>query len=152
MTYKLWHSGVLIGESDLDQPGLHRRQRAGAFRPTDYGRVLFPRLTGMLTAGAALKRELEARGLDPEAASRDQAMEIFETTDAGRKIVDIGRALSDVEIRDAGGKPKPFKTIAFIDMAELREVTREEGGEGPMALLPDIPPAAQQLIVSVTFA
>src|SRR4051812_12058348 len=51
MTYTFWHSGVLIGESELedisDKPG----QRGGTFHPTAYGLEIFPRLSGILSVG-----------------------------------------------------------------------------------------------------
>jgi hypothetical protein len=50
MPYTLWHCGVLIGETDFEEPGRRPPQYAGIFRPTDYGLVVFPRLTGILTA------------------------------------------------------------------------------------------------------
>ena len=37
MTYTFWHSGILIGESDLEEAYDHPRQHGGVFRPTDYG-------------------------------------------------------------------------------------------------------------------
>ena len=37
MTYTFWHSGILIGDSDLDETSDNPGQRAGIFQPTPYG-------------------------------------------------------------------------------------------------------------------
>ena len=66
MTYSFWHSGVLIGESDLEDRSDHPGQKGGIFRPTAYGLEILPRLTGFLSAGHALKTHLEANGLSAE--------------------------------------------------------------------------------------
>lgn len=66
MTTTFWHSGVLIGETDFEDPSDDPRHMSGAFRPTAYGEELFPRLTGLLSAGQALKSLLDAEGLDPD--------------------------------------------------------------------------------------
>ena len=59
MAHTFWHSGILIGASDLEESSQHPRQRGGVFRPTAYGLEIFPRLTGILSAGHALKTHLE---------------------------------------------------------------------------------------------
>ena len=83
MAHTFWHSGILIGESDLEESSQHPRQRGGVFRPTAYGLEIFPRLTGILSAGHALKTHLEANGLSPEAM---EAGEIDELLDKRRPV------------------------------------------------------------------
>ena len=149
MTYTFWHSGILIGESDLEEGSLHPRQRGGVFRPTAYGREVFPRLTGILTAGLALKTHLEAGGLSPDDMERGEIAELLDTTPVGQKIIDIGRMLSDVELWAPDGRRLEFASIAFTDPTELQRLVREmelsDGFE-----LPDLPPEAPRYFVSAT--
>jgi len=112
MTYTFWHSGILIGESDLEEKSDHPRQRGGVFRPTAYGLELFPRLSGILAAGHALKTHLEANGLSPDEMDRQQIDELLDATPAGQKIIDIGRTISDVEMRAPDGQWLEFESIA----------------------------------------
>ena len=150
MTYTLWHAGVMIGETDFahKNPVPNPRQRAGIFHPTSYGERLLPRLSGILSACSGLKDDIEARGLDPDAMDTDGIVDVLETTDAGRKVIDVGRALSEVEIRDRTGRQLQFKQIAFMDMEELRTLSRRlSSGHA----LPDVlPPDAPRFIVSAT--
>jgi hypothetical protein len=149
MAHTFWHSGILIGESDLEKASRNPRQRGGVFRPTAYGREVFPRLSGMLSAGHALKTHLEANGLSPEALERRQLDEIFDTTPAGQKIIDIGRMLSEVEMRAPDGRRLEFASIAFSDPSEIQQLVREmKLGAG--VDLPDLPPGAPRYIVSAT--
>ena len=66
MTHTFWYSGILIGESDFEDLADDPRRMSGTFRPTAYGEEIFPRLTGVLSAGHALKSLLDAKGLDPD--------------------------------------------------------------------------------------
>jgi hypothetical protein len=129
MTYTFWYSGILIGESDFEDQTDDRRRLSGAFRPTSYGEEIFPRLTGVLSAGHALKTLLDAKGLDPDEMDGDQIDELFETSEAAQKIVDIGRAISEVETRAPDGKRVEFASIAFIDTLEIPRVLRELTGQ-----------------------
>ena len=152
MTYTIWHDGIMIGESDFDRenPDGNPRQRAGIFTPTSYGQELFPRLTGILTASSALKDELEAQGLDPDEMDRDEVANMMETSAAGQKVIDIGRVLSQVEIRDERSHPLRFKQIAFIDLNEIRALARKLGaGEDKLDSVPD---DASALVVSATLS
>ena len=115
MTYTFWHSGILIGESDLEEPSGNPGQRGGTFRPTAYGLEVFPRLSGILSAGHALKTHLDANGLDPDELERDEIDELLENTPAGQQIIDIGRMLSDVEVQAPDGRRLEFASIAFSD-------------------------------------
>lgn len=150
MEYTFWHAGILIGTSALDHPSRNPGQRGGVFQPTPHGIAIFPRLTGILGAGLALKRQLDARGLSPDDLSPDETATLLETSPAGRKILDLGRALSDVEVHGPDGRRLEFSSIAFTDLAELRTITREidPGGADGMA---DLPPEAPRYIVSATF-
>ena len=127
MTYTFWHSGILIGESDLEDPTDRPRQRGGAFRPTAYGLEVFPRLSGILSAGHALKTHLEQNGLSPEAMDQSEIDDLLDNTPAGRSIIDLGRMLSDVEMRAPNGQRLEFASIAFTDLEETRRFMRELG-------------------------
>lgn len=152
MAYTFWHSGILIGESDLDESTGHRGQRGGVFRPTAHGLEVFPRLTGILSAGAALKAHLEANGLCPDAMSRDEVEELLDNTPAGQKILDIGRMLSEVEVRASDGRRLEFKSIAFTDLMEMERVARGlDGSNGDAGGLTTLPPDAARYFVSATF-
>lgn len=149
MTYTFWHSRVLIGESDLEDKSDHPGQRGGIFRPTPYGLEVFPRLTGILTAGHALKTHLDANGLSPEEMEGSEIDELLDSTPAGQKIIDIGRMLSEVEMRAPDGRRLEFKSIAFSDLSEIQRLFHElDLGEG--GKLRDLPPDAPRYIVSAT--
>jgi hypothetical protein len=149
MTYTFWHSGILIGESDLDEPTDNPRRRAGVFRPTPYGLEVFPRLGGTLFAGHDLKTYLDANGLDPDEMERDEIEELLDTHPAGQRIIEIGRMLSEVEMRADDGQRLAFESIAFMDMQEWEEVFREleaRSADDPRSLRPD----GSRYIVSTT--
>jgi hypothetical protein len=75
-----------------------------------------------------LKSFLDAKGLDPDEMDDDQVDELFETSDAAQKIIDIGRAISEVETRAPDGTRLEFKSIAFIDTLEIPELLRVLAG------------------------
>jgi hypothetical protein len=156
MTYTLWHSGILIGETDFEgeadasaQRLRERRHLAGAFRPTTYGRQLLPRLCGILTAGADLKDELVRRGLNADDAPPDVIEDLFESTAAGAHIVDIGRVLSEIELRAPTGTTLAVASMAFIELAELASLSRRFGCDEPVDLEATSPDGVQ-FVVSVT--
>ena len=64
-------------------------------------------------------------------------------------MLDIGKALSEVELRDPEGRVREFKQIAFIDLAELAALSRKLGCNADMEW-ETLPPEAPQYIVSVT--
>ena len=149
MTYTFWHSGILIGESDLEEKSDHPRQRGGVFRPTAYGLELFPRLSGILAAGHALKTHLDANGLSPDEMDRQQIDELLDETPAGQQILDIGRTISEVEMRAPDGQRLEFESIAFSDLTELKRLVRELK-LGAVDDLPDLTDTAPRYIVSAT--
>lgn len=149
MPYTFWYSGILIGDADLEESPCNPRQHGGSFRPTPYGLDLFPRLTGILTAGHAFKLYLDSNGLSPEEMDRREIEELIDSTPAGRKILDIGRTLSDVEMRAPDGTRLEFESIAFTDLLELRTLARELDVESADELAA-IPPDVSRYIVSAT--
>ena len=149
MTYTFWHSGILIGESDLEERSDMPRHRGGIFRPTPYGVEVFPRLGGILSAGYALKTHLEAHGLSPDDMDPDEIDELLQTTEAGQRVIDVGRALSEVEIRTHDGERLEFASLAFIDTFELHNLLGAMQIEGAPDLS-DLPPEAPRYVVSGT--
>jgi hypothetical protein len=149
MAYTVWHCGILIGESDLEEASDNPRQRGGVFWPTAHGLRLLPRLTGMLTAAHALKVHLDANGLSPDVMEEGDIEELFDTTPAGQKVLDIGRMLSDVELRAPDGNRLEFASIAFSDPMEIQRLARTLRFDGADDL-PDLPADAPRYIVSVT--
>lgn len=155
MTYTLWHRGVLIGETDFEDEqgdraapvtkGLHL---AGIFRPTEHGRALLPRLCGIMTAAADLKDECIRRGLDPDDMAADVMMHMFESTAAGAHIIDIGRVLTEVELRDSGGATLVVSSMGFMDLAELASLSLRLGTK--MTSLDHLPSDGPEFVVSVT--
>jgi hypothetical protein len=75
MTYTFRHAGILIGESDLEEASGDPGPRGGVFRPTAYGLQVFPRLTGILSAGCALELDLESKGMSQEELERGDFQE-----------------------------------------------------------------------------
>jgi hypothetical protein len=155
MTYTFWHSGILIGESDLEDGSDRPRQRGGVFRPTAYGLEVFPRLSGILAAGHALKTHLDANGLSPDDMDGQQIDELLEGTPAGQQIIDIGRTISEVEMRAPDGQRLEFESIAFSDLTELERLVRElkigaVDDLPELPELPELPDDAPRYIVSAT--
>ena len=151
MTYTFWHSGILIGESDLEDASDDPQHLGGVFRPTPYGVELFPRLTGILSAGFALKNHLEANGLSPDEMERSEIDDLLDSLPAGQKILDIGRTLSEVEMRAPDGRTLAFESIGFSDLLEIRRFAREME-TGAAEDLEEPPPDTPRYIVSATLS
>jgi hypothetical protein len=149
MPYTFYHCGVLIGESELDAGSSNPRQRGGVFWPTTHGLQVFPRMSGMLTAAHALKTHLDANGLCAEKMDRGDVDELLETTPAGQRVIDIGRMLSEVEVRTPDGQRLEFASIAFSDPMEIQRLARSLRVDGADDL-PELPADAPRYIVSVT--
>ena len=156
MPFTFWHRDQLIGESDFEGErnviAPHRGERrhlAGIFRPTAYGRQLLPRLCGIMTAGLALKEELVRRGIDPDDAPPEMMEHLFETTAAGAHILDLGRALTEVCVRDPGGVKLKIASIGFMDLNELASLSRQIG-ENQSVDFDHVPTEVAEFLVSMT--
>lgn len=158
MPFTFWHRDQLIGETDFEgdrteiAPRLgERRHLAGIFRPTAYGRRMLPRLCGIMTAGFALKEELVRRGVDPDDAPPELMEHLFESTAAGAHILDLGRALSEVCLRDPGGVKLRVASMGFMDLSELASLSRMLG-ENQTVDLDHVPSEVAEFLVSVTLS
>ena len=147
MKYTFWHCGALMGDAQLRKNPANPRQVFGPFRPTEYGRTLLPQLTGILAAGAALKEEMEARGMSEDSlASAEEVGQFLDQSPAGQRVMDVGRIISDMELRDHTGAQVPFQSIGFLDLASLAQLAIHPA--------PNVrPPApAFQVMVSATLS
>lgn len=168
MAYTFWYSGILVGESNLEDSTGHARQLGGVFHPTPYGVEIFPRLTGILSAGHALKTYLDENGKSTDDMDADEIETLFNTHPAGQKIIDIGRTLSECEVRAPNGTLLEFESIGFSDLLEIEAFGRElSSGNSPEAAeaepeaetepatepetVPDPPGDRPRYIVSATF-
>jgi hypothetical protein len=157
MCFTVWHREQLIGETEFEEERTEsasrageRRHLAGIFRPTAYGRRMLPRLCGILTASLALKEELIRRGVDPDDVPPEMAEHLFETTAAGAHIIDIGRALSEVCIRDSGGVMLKVASMAFMDLGELASLSGKLGENSTTGV--DVPANSAEFLVSVALS
>ena len=150
MAYTFYHAGVLIGKSKLEDRSGNPRQRGGVFWPTPHGLELFPRLTGILTAGMALRAHMKELGLHEDEMDKDQVIDMLDNTPAGQKILDIGRTLSEVEVRAPDGRRLEFVSIGFNDMNEWLSVSPWESSDG-VGKKVEVPPDAPRYTVSATF-
>jgi hypothetical protein len=158
MPFTLWHREQLIGETNFEQEhaeaALHlggRRHLAGVFRPTPYGRRLLPRLCGIFTAGFELKEELARRGFDADDVPPETMEELFESTAAGAHMIDIGRVLTQVALRDPGGVRLKVASMAFIELAELASLSRQLG-KNQTVDFDAVPSDVAEFLVSVTLS
>ena len=151
MTYTFLHRGVVMGESDLSAKSKRARQRAGTFQPSAYGRTLLPRVTCILSAGLALKAQFEfaKRAARKKELSPDELDTLLTESEAGRAMLDVGRVLSEVELRGPDDRRLEFASIAFSNVDELRRVGQAIGTT-VHEKLKDLPPGAPEFIVSVT--
>lgn len=156
MPFTFWHREQPIGETDFEQEHNEivphhgeRRHLAGVFRPTPYGRRLLPRLCGILTAGYELKEELFRRGMPTDDVPPEMLEHLFGTTTAGAQMLDLGRVLSDVRVRDPGGVTLKIASMAFIDLAELASLSRKLGVNQTVDL-DCVPSDVAEFLVSVT--
>ena len=156
MPFTFWHRDQLIGETEFEGErnviAPHRGERrhlAGIFRPTAYGRRILPRLCGIMTAGFALKEELVRRGVDPEDAPPEMMEHLFETTAAGAHVLDLGRALTEVCVRDPGGVKLKIASIGFMDLNELASLSRQIDTNQTVDF-DHVPAEVAEFLVSVT--
>jgi hypothetical protein len=98
----------------------------------------------------AFKDHIDANGLSPEEMATSEIEALFDSTPAGQKIIDIGRALSDVEVRAPSGRRLEFVSIGFSDLLELQRLVREMHLDSAETLT-ELPTDVPRYIVSATF-
>ena len=123
MKYTLWLNGHLLGETRLEHKNPVGTQRMGGLRPTDYGLELLPGLCGFLSAASALKTAMQTRGIDPD-RDVDRTMELMETVPEGARFSELVKALSQLELREAGGERAAFHTVIITDVRELAQLSQ----------------------------
>jgi hypothetical protein len=158
MSFTFWHRGQPIGETDFEQERMEsvpllgeRRHLAGVFRPTPYGRRLLPRLCGIMSAGFEIKQEFARRGLSDDDVPPDVLEHVFATTAAGALMLDVGRVLCEVRLRDPGGVTLQVASMAFIDLSELASLSRKLGVNQTVNL-DEVPSEVAEFLVSVTLS
>ncbi|MEX2178862.1 MAG: hypothetical protein WD801_09145 [Gemmatimonadaceae bacterium] len=124
MPYTLWLRGRLIGETDFDHAGPGPSQRVGILRPTDHGSDVLPELTGMLSATLSLKRAMERRGLRTASDNAPGILQALGGTREGQRVIELSRALAQVELRDPAGHSVSVQSIAVTDARELAGLAR----------------------------
>lgn len=143
MKYTLWLNGHLLGETRLEHKNPAGAQRMGCLRPTAYGLELLPGLCGFLSAASALKKALVNDGIDPD-KDVDRTMQLMETIPEGARFSELVKALSQLELREAGGDRAAFHTVIITDVREIAELSR---GFDPDVQLPEDGP---RFVISAT--
>lgn len=124
MKYTLWLNGHLLGETRLEHKNPVGAQRMGGLRPTPYGLELLPGLCGFLSVASALKKAMEAQGIGDPDKDVDRTMRLMETTLEGARFSELVNALSQLELREAGGDRAAFHTVIITDLRELAELSQ----------------------------
>ena len=143
MKYTLWLNGHLLGDTRLEHRNPAGAQRMGCLRPTAYGLELLPGLCGFLSAAAALKKAMENAGIDPD-ADVARTMQLMEASPEGARFSELVKALSQLELREAGGDRAAFHTVIITDVREIAELSR--GFDPDIELPGDVP----RFVISAT--
>jgi hypothetical protein len=143
MKYTLWLNGHLLGETRLEHKNPTGAQRMGGLRPTAYGLELLPGMCGFLSAASALKKVMEHTGIDPD-RDVDRTLQLMETIPEGARFSELVKALSQLELREAGGDRAAFHTVIITDVWEIAELSRQFD---PDVGLPDDAP---RFVISAT--
>ena len=144
--FTLYHLGQAVGSTDLAHSGPAPNQRLGAFLPSPYGVALMPRIAGFLEATFLLKRAMEREGIpenDPDAVAS-----ALETLPEGKRVLDVGRATSELELRNEHGVTVPFSMLMISDVREMAALT-QHGASHPSTLPDDL--GSWRYIISATF-
>ena len=121
--FTLYHCGRLVGTTDFAHAGPAPHQRLGQFQPTEYGLTVLPRITGLLEAAFGLKRALERDGIDPD-GDPDVISDALERLPEGQRVIDVGRAISELELRNEHGHVVTFASLAISDVKEMMALAR----------------------------
>ena len=144
MKYTLWLNGHLLGETRLEHRNPIGAQRVGGLRPTPYGAELLPGLCGFLSAASAVKKAMRTLGVHDPDGDVHRTMEVLETVPEGQRFSELVKALSELELREAGGERAAFHTVIITDVRELESLA--DGQDPTMQVAEDIP----RYIISAT--
>jgi hypothetical protein len=144
--FTLYHLGHEVGSTDFCHAGPAPNQRLGAFLPTPYGVALMPRVAGFLEATLRLKQAMERMGIDPE-SDPGAVASALETLPEGRRVLDVGRATLELELRNEHGIAVPFSMLMISDVREM--ATLAQRGTGKVSLPDDL--GDWSYIISATF-
>lgn len=143
MKYTLWLNGHLLGETRLEHKNPIGAQRIGGLRPTPYGLELLPGLCGFLSAASTLKKAMQKIGIDPD-KDVERTMTLMDTVPEGQRFSELVRALSQLELREAGGERAAFHTVIITDVHELE--TLADAQDSPVQIAEETP----RYIISAT--
>lgn len=133
MKYTLWLNGHLLGETRLEHKNPVGTQRIGGLRPTPYGLELLPGMCGFLSAASALKKAMLRVGIDDPDKDLGRTMELMETMPEGARFSELVKALSQLELREAGGDRAAFHTVIITDLRELAELSQTFDADAEIA-------------------
>ena len=133
MKYTLWLNGHLLGETRLEHKNPVGAQRMGGLRPTAYGLELLPGMCGFLSAASALKRAMQNVGIDDPDKDLERTMELMDTIPEGTRFSELVKALSQLELREAGGDRAAFHTVILTDLRELAELSQGFDADAELA-------------------
>ncbi len=144
MKYTLWLNGHLLGETRLEHMNPVGSQRMGGLRATAYGMELLPGLCGFLSAASALKKAMQSHGIDDPDQDVDRTMELMETIPEGARFSELVKALSQLELREAGGERAAFHTLIITDVREIAKLSQRFDADAELAQ------GVPQFVVSAT--
>lgn len=144
MKYTLWLNGHLLGETRLEHRNPGGAQRIGGLHPTSHGLELLPGMCGFLSAASALKAAMRRVGIDDPDKDLARTMALMDTIPEGERFSELVKALSQLELREAGGERAAFHTVIITDVQELR--TMADAGNPPMQIAEETP----RYIISAT--
>lgn len=114
MPYTLWHNNQLIGQTDFELRGHAPKQRAGVFRPDPAGLALVPAIAGVHRALFEFERMAARRKL-----SEDEMIDAMGTTPEGMRVVECGKVISELQLRDDWGNVVAYETVALLDLTQF---------------------------------
>lgn len=146
MPFTLFHHGLVIGETDFEFKPLKPSQRAGVFRPTQYGLTVLPLVTGMLAASMALTQLAKQRGLQRRATKPEAVLDLLGNTAEGQLFIECAKAIEQLELRDPSGQGLTVESIAISDLHELMTIAASRDGRA----IEEPRPGAPRYVISAT--
>ena len=144
MPFTVWMRDQLIGETRFElHPG--PRRRGGSFHPTAFGLTVLPGIVDMFPALLAFGQMCRNEGIDindesPEAAAT--AMNSFGGSPEGKRVLACAKIISDLRMRDGGGRLVVWESIAISDSSLLAKIAAERSTD----LRVDLPPNGAEIV------